>query len=231
MLKGQGQLTSLVLANNPIGKIEVGAFTDVQNVSSVNMDNSLGDLSPEVLKELLSLPNLQRLSLRNSRISVSLKVNDLQNITNDLPVQLWLEGSAHYFGKQDRRLSTILDVFFNVTGLSVRGNGLRDLDLLSNTENVESLDASNNDIRSGGLTYLFSRLSNVRYLDLANNKIDFVSFLEELPHLECLNITGNRMVYVEYKVFFSFFEISHFGRSARRFAGSISRPAQTSNAS
>jgi Leucine-rich repeat (LRR) protein len=69
LLENQGQLTSLVLANNKIGKIEAGAFRDLQNVSSVNMDNNLGDIIPEVLRELLSLPNLQRLSLRNENFS------------------------------------------------------------------------------------------------------------------------------------------------------------------
>jgi Leucine-rich repeat (LRR) protein len=130
----------------------------------------------------------------------------LRNITNDLPVYLWLQGSVPYFGYEDRRLSTILDVFTNVKGLSINNNGLKDLLLLRNTENIESLDVSYNDIESIespswlSISYI---LPTVKYLDLSHNKVNDVSGLKKLQRLECLNLTGNRIVNVKYQPFSS----------------------------
>jgi toll-like receptor 13 len=194
-------ITSLILAGNRIQSL--GALVNMSTLTCVNLDRNGRLLTEEILQQLLALPNLQRLSLRKSIIrpvdgswlddSNSQKLYPSMILTPSLE-QLWLEGSfPHCVGTDsDRRLRSLLVRFPNLTGLSLSGSNIDNVDyvLMDKLKYLRYLDLSNNNIVAE--VRIMSQRHQIASIDLSNNKIDEVFYLTQLPiYLKHLNASAN----------------------------------------
>ena len=186
--------------DEPGREIDLDGIQCFQNLTSL----SLTGVSFKDISEISALKNIQEITLVNtSVVSVSSfknlsKVKSL-TITNTKTLQ-----SVKGVGEMTK-----------LTKLELVGNGIVDIDELSNLTNLISLDLSDNEMTyfpsisgldsletlnlSGNKISAFgsdlSGLANVSYLDLSNNKISNLSSFGELSNLIYLDLSNNLLGY------------------------------------
>lgn len=194
--------------DEPGREIDLDGLQCFQNLTSL----SLTGVSFKDISEISALKNIQEITLVNtSVVSVSSfknlsKVKSL-TITNTKTLQ-----SVKGVGEMTK-----------LTKLELVGNGIVDIDELSNLTNLISLDLSDNEMTYfpsiSGLDSLetlnlsgnkisefgtdLSGLSNVSYLDLSDNQISNLSNFDDLSNLVYLDLSENLLGFTGFSPNFS----------------------------
>jgi hypothetical protein len=199
------------------------------HVTCLNLDyyNRLGFYT---LVSLLRLSKVQRVSFRDVHFLESGEHpwHTYIRRQTDLPAQLWFR---KLWLDSVQKIPNLINIFNNVTGLSLRGSNLETGDLLKilpAMKDVMYLDLSDNSLSFEMWTFL-AHLVHLRALDLSNNRIGTIPSVTDVPRPANLNPPANRLPGVKHvpTVFpqLRFFDVSAQRMSFYVTADILSHPA------
>lgn len=193
------RLSRVVLSNNDISMIHAEAFSAIPKVEELDLSmNNVSSVHGDLFKNMDRLKSLELIKFFDEKVSVKHRAN--------LLYQMFVESRSEFI--ELRRL--VLDM-----------NALVYLpkDMFCKLPGLEILSLKNNFLPA--FTVDSKCLPGLRTLDLSKNEIDFVAAdatdrLENVPHLETVNFSGNPFKCNCYlKDFIVWFQTSERVRDAR----------------
>lgn len=192
---GVGSISMLHLIESNLESIEPGSFMPLNNsLIELGFTNINVSLLNTINRELKQLKNLSTLKFNNLKLE-----NFQSNWTHSLE-------RLRYLSLASNRISTLQPNVFssNIISLDLNENLINNVtNLLSSIQfglNLKELKLKNNLISN--LTTL-SKLSNLEYLDLSNNKISVLSkiIFKNMTKLTHLYLSGNRLKNLDKNLF------------------------------